>query len=90
VLLRAQKITNHDIIFLKLHIHEKIYQCVFDFVYWHYHRFLMIFGTMTIPHRVGDLATFDGLRFAANIIAAGMITSSGIISLALLKIFDKN
>ena len=42
------------------------------------------------PRQGGDLATYKGLVFAAHILAGGMIVSTGILSLTLLKIFGKN
>ena len=51
---------------------------------------LMIMYAVSAPNRVGDLATFKGLVFAAHILAGGMIVSTGILSLTLLEIFGKN
>ena len=48
---------------------------------------LMIMCSMTSSSRVG---TEESLFFAANILAGGMIVSTGILSLTLLKIFGKN
>ena len=51
---------------------------------------LMIMGSATAPDRIGDFAMFKGLTYAAVIISAGIVIASGILSLTIRQIFDKN